>query len=169
MPHLNKYLTARMMKKLFALIFTMIVPFLIVSCDTTPIDTVNGVKCKAVFRNDISLPDSLLFDESHLISYDTTSHEIKIKRLPGLNEFRRFSHFVFYLGNDSLFSAETVFDYMSSTRSNLVLRYSAGKIFLESSYPSQLSDSLSIANEQKRAAAMKIFVERLKKTAKLAR
>jgi hypothetical protein len=72
------------------------------------------------------------------------------------------------LGNDSLFAAETVFDHMSSTRSNLVLRYSAGKIYLESSYPSQLSDSLSIANEQKRAAAMKIFVERLKKTGKLA-
>jgi hypothetical protein len=89
--------------------------------------------------------------------------------MPGLDEFRRFSHFVFYLGNDSLFAAETVFDYMSSTRSNLVLRYSAGKIYLESSYPPQLNDSLSIANEQKRAAAMKIFVERLKKTAKLAR
>ncbi|MBN2767304.1 MAG: hypothetical protein JXR27_13110 [Paludibacteraceae bacterium] len=156
------------MKKLFALIFTMIVPLLIVSCDTSPIDTENGIICKAVFKNDISLPDSLFFDESHLISYDTTSHEIKIKKMPGLDEFRRFSHFVFYLGNDSLFSAETVFDYMSSTRSNLVLRYSAGKIYLESSYPPQLNDSLSIANEQKRAAAMKIFVERLKKTGKLA-
>ena len=90
MPQLNKYLTAKMMKKLFALIFTMIVPFLNVSCDTTPIDTVNGVKCKAVFRNDISLPDSLLFDESHLISYDTISHEIKIKKIKQIRKIFNF-------------------------------------------------------------------------------
>lgn len=157
------------MKKLYALLITMIVPLMIFSCDTTPIDTVNGIKCKAIYRNDSTMTDSLLFDESQLISYDTASHEIRIKKLPTLNEFQRFSHFVFYMGNDSLFTAETVFDYMSSTRSNLVLRYSAGKIFLESSYPTNLSNSMTIANEQKRAPAMYIFVERLKKTGKLAR
>lgn len=133
----------------------------------------NMLRCVAVYRSTTTSSDSVFFTEENIQYFDTTTNELKIKTGYNLDKMLRFSYYVFYLQTDSLFSAQPVSELMSSTRSDLVIRFSLlnNKIYLEDGYPMYIDNlgytSQISENKAKRATNWKRFLNRLKVIGKL--
>ena len=145
--------------------------FVLSSCDILMHDTnpSDGIVCKGIYSVNNIEKDSLFFKESDIQWYDTTTYQLKLKNSPEYNDLLFFRKFKFYSGPDSLFTASLALDIMSSIVSDLVLRYGSydGKIYLEDSYPNWINDSITIANNQTRAANWKRFIDRLDRLNKI--
>ena len=153
----------------FCIIF--ICTFVLSSCDILFVepDSSDKIVCKGTYSENGIEVDSLFFDESDIQWYDTTTFQLKLKNPPEYKELVFFRKFKFYSGSDSLFTASLALDIMSSIVSNLVLRYGSydRNIYLEDSYPNWINDSISLANNHKRAPNWKRFITRLDKLNKI--
>ncbi len=151
--------------------FLLICSIVFSSCDILINDTNHSEKivCIGTYTENGIEKDSVFFDESDIKWFDTTSHQLKFKERLELNDVRFFRKFNFYAGTDSLFTASLALDIMSSIVDDLVLRYGSydGNIYLEDSYPDWINDSITVVNNQKRAANWNRFIDRLDKVNKI--
>ena len=157
--------------KVFYCCIILIGTFILSSCDILFVepDSSDKIVCKGTYSVNSIEVDSLFFKESDIQWYDTTTFQLKLKNPPEYKELLFFRKFKFYAGSDSLFTASLALDIMSSIVSNLVLRYGSydRKIYLEKSYPNWLNDSITLANNHKRAPNWKRFIDRLDKLNKI--
>jgi len=157
--------------KVFCFCTILIGTFIMSSCDILFIEPNSSDKivCKGTYSVNSIEVDSLFLEESDIQWYDTTTYQLKLKNSPEYKELLFFRKFKFYSGSDSLFTASLALDIMSSIVSNLVLRYGSydRKIYLEDSYPNWINDSITLANNQKRAANWKRFIDRLDRLNKI--
>ncbi len=157
---------------------SLLIGMLLTACeicnDPNSCSTQNGIYCKATFVSDyIRQKDSLLFTESDIKWFNTSTSELRLKNQQMMIEIQNFRNFKFYIGTDSLFTAELVLDIMSSVNNDLVLYFSSldNKLYLADGYPMWMDNpeitSIRNQNKEKRAVAWKKFTDRLRKTGKL--
>jgi len=155
------------MKSKVFLISTLVVSlFGCISCSTNePIgdnDSLIFLKVKSTQQIGI---DSIAYLSSDFEWYNASTKELKFVNPPTFQKFHSFGQVTFYIGADSLFTANIVTDEMSSISNDLVFHFKPdGKIYLEDGYPLSVGNTtLRAQNIEKRAAAWNRFIIKMKK------
>lgn len=122
---------------------------------------------KVPSQSKVNSSDSVIYTGKDIQWFIESTGELQFVNPPTSQKFQTFGKIKFYLGNDSLFTASVVLDFMSSTRNDLVLHLnSVGKFYLEDGYPAYIdnlgSTTLRAQNKEKRAAAWALFIAQLK-------
>jgi len=154
--------------KQFLIIALMIFSIIITGCK--PIDKLQDsskLYCKASNNFDKNITDKVIFNQEDILWFNTSTKELKLKSSIKLVELQNFNKFIFYLDNDSLFTARKALDIMSSIVDDLVMHFSNNAVFLENGYPNWIVDEQRTKNMEKREKNWQLFIQKLQKEGKL--
>jgi len=154
--------------KQFLIIALMIFSIIITGCK--PIDKLQDsskLYCKASNNFDKNITDKVIFTQDDIVWFNTSTKELKLKSSIKLVELQNYNKFIFYLDNDSLFTARKALDIMSSIVDDLVMHFSNNAVFLENGYPNWIVDEQRTKNMEKREKNWQLFIQKLQKEGKL--
>jgi len=154
--------------KQFLIIALMIFSIIITGCK--PIDKLQNsskLYCKASNNFDKNITDKVIFNQEDILWFNTSTKELKLKSSIKLVELQNYNKFIFYLDNDSLFTARKALDIMSSIVDDLVMHFSNNAVFLENGYPNWIVDEQRTKNKENREKNWQTFLQKLKNEGKL--
>lgn len=154
--------------KQFLIITVTIFSLTITGCK--PIDKLHDsskLYCKASNNFDKNITDKVIFTQDDIVWLNISTKELKLKSSLNLEELQNYNKFIFYLDNDSLFTATRALDIMSSIVDDLVMHFSNNAVYLENGYPNWIVDEQRTKNMKKREKNWQLFIQKLKNEGKL--
>lgn len=154
--------------KQFLIITVTIFSLTITGCK--PIDKLQDsskLYCKASNNFDKKITDKVIFTQDDIVWLNISTKELKLKSSLNLEELQNYNKFIFYLDNDSLFTATRALDIMSSIVDDLVMHFSNNAVYLENGYPNWIVDEQRTKNMEKREKNWQLFIQKLKNEGKL--
>lgn len=154
--------------KQFLIITVTIFILTITGCK--PIDKLHDsskLYCKASNNFDKKITDKVIFTQDDIVWLNISTKELKLKSSLNLEELQNYNKFIFYLDNDSLFTATRALDIMSSIVDDLVMHFSNNAVYLENGYPNWIVDEQRTKNMKKREKNWQLFIQKLKNEGKL--